>query len=286
MLQVLAATLIFSLATVTSLRSLTSSSGTAATQKSARNIESTRAHVTRSSPSKSPETSKYPKTTPMGRVTGNNTTPTRVQMIPRMAGGVEKASDDEEFPSYYVKLFGDEQHEQAYLCGGSFITTHIFVTASNCFDLWDGYYKNLRVDSLNLKGETKPHYTSEIKGVYRYPIHRDENYYVDIALVHVYNPFDSNHLLELPYPGYDDEFIDTYKEVMVVGSGETREVGTTAYPKWIQRGSSGTTFVGRLTLSHKDCEKKVGGFNFQTEICRPLASKSLVTRLCRYDQGE
>ena len=209
----------------------------------------------------------------------NATAPPR--RVRRMVGGEIQTSPD--WPKYYGFLYGElEQEEKGFLCGGAFITTHIFVTASNCFDLWNGYFDSLRVSDLpKIWYKSTPDYTSPVVGVYRYPIHKDENFYVDIALVQVEKPFDSNNLLELPYKGYDDQFIDKNKEVRAVGSGETRG---SEFPKWIQRGSSGGTQGGWLNLSHQQCESEAGGFNSATEVCSIISDKSI--RLCRYDEGE
>lgn len=153
-------------------------------------------------------------------------------------------------------------------CSGAFITHQMIITASSCFDRWDGDVSSFEVnDGAGWK--------SKVVGVFRYPRYLD-NSKVDIALVKLRNARvvtkSTITQLELPHPTEDFNFIgsNSIAEATIVGFGDSY---------------TGTDFVAMhsdVRMDLEECTGVVGGFDREKEICS-LMNGNL--RMCRGDEG-
>ena len=164
------------------------------------------------------------------------------------------------------------------ICSGAYITAHIVVTVSRCFDIWQGELNELQIS----KRSANKTWTSSVDGVYRYPDTKAKKQ-VDIALVktskaHPAWPDDGKMApqqfrFELPNPREDSTYINEsiYITVLAFGDANSRDY----YSE-----SRRTRLLG--FRDGASCRKLVGNLNSATEICAPMEGKG---RLCRSDEG-
>ena len=162
-----------------------------------------------------------------------------------------------------------------HICSGVYITAHIVLTASRCFDRWRGDLDELQVMQLLNDQE----WNSTVDGVFRYP--QVDAKRVDIALVMTQKMSSAwshagetmpewQNRVDLPYPDEDAYYIPS-KLLKVLGFGDNYSTDLRKEQR-----------LAYLQFKREKCTALVGNFFKGKEICAPMNG---FTRLCHGDEG-
>ena len=129
---------------------------------------------------------------------------------------------------YFVSISKNFGRGFYSVCGGSFITMRVVITAAHCFDdLPDLYSVKVRFsvnEAYGRPGTTEDFgkgWQYSVTGIYRHPAYIEGKKRLDIALVILNREVDSSvRPLHLPEPGMEKKYVDAIS-VLLVGMGKS-----------------------------------------------------------------